>query len=119
MKMNYSIPVAILIMVLGLVIIGTAVISPMLEILELKIALALAGAAFVSSGVMQLGQAQEKKRADQKLEQIMDKLDKIEQELEKVESPRGTGVAIADVISSGLKYYAEHMTKPEKEEEND
>jgi len=98
-------------MFLGFVIIGTAVISPMLE---LKIALALAGAAFVSSGVLQLGQAQKKKQDDQKLEQIMNKLDKIQQELEKVEQPKRTGVAIADVISSGLKYYAEHMTKPKE-----
>jgi hypothetical protein len=116
MKMNYSVPIAILIMFLGLVIIVTAVISSMLE---LKIALALAGAAFISSGLIQLGQAQEKKQDDERYKKMMDQLEKIEKELEKMEHPKGTGVAIADVISSGLKYYTEHMTKPKKEEEND
>ena len=113
MKMNYSIPIAIFIMFLGLVIIVTAVISPMLE---LKIALALAGAAFVSSGVIQLGHAQDKKQNDQKLEQIMRNLEEINQALQKEDESRGKGVAIADVMASGLKYYAEHMAKPKEDE---
>ena len=118
MKMNYSIPVAILIMLLGLVIIVTAIISPMLE---LKIALALAGAAFISLGLIQLGQAQEKKQDDRRFEQLMEKLEKIEKELEKQsqEQPKGTGVAVADILGAGLKYYAEHMSPPKEKEEDD
>ena len=116
MKINYSISIAIFIMFLGLVIIGTAIISPMLE---LQIALALAGAAFLSSGVIQFGQAQAKKQDDQKLEQIMRNLEEIKQALQKEEESKGKGVAIADVIASGLKYYADHMAKPKKEEKND
>jgi len=49
----------------------------------------------------------------------MAKLEQIQQELKKEDESKGKGVVIADVISSGLKYYAEHMTKPKKEEEND
>ncbi len=116
MKLNYSIPIAILIMFLGLVIVITAVITSMLE---LKIALALAGAAFIASGLIQLGQAKGKEQEDERFKKMMDKLEKIEKELEKVEQPKATGVAIADVISSGLKYYTEYMTKPKKTEEND
>ena len=116
MKMNYSIPIAIFIMFLGLVIIGTAVISPMLE---LQIALAIAGLGFILSGFIQLGQARNSEQNKKGFKQIMAKLEQICQELEKKEQPKGTGVAIADVISSGLKYYTEHLTKPKKEEEND
>ena len=116
MKMNYSIPITIFIMVLGLAIIVTAIFSPSLE---LKIALALAGAALISSGVIQLRLMQDKKQADQKLEQITTKLDEIKQALQKEDEPKGKGVVIADVIASGLKYYAEHMTKPQKEKKND
>ncbi len=114
MKMNYSIPIAIFIMFLGLVIIVTAVIT--IPMLELKIALALTGAAFVSSGVIQLVQAQDKKQDDQKLEQITRNLEELKQALQKEDESKGKGVAIADVIASGLKYYAEHMTKPKKDE---
>ncbi len=114
MKMNYSTPIAIFIMFLGLVIIVTAVIT--IPMLELKIALALTGAAFVSSGVIQLGQAQNKKQDDQKLEQIMRNLEELKQALQKEDESKGKGVAIADVIASGLKYYTEHMTKPKEDE---
>ena len=119
MKMNYSIPVAIFIMVLGLAIIAIAFISPM--ILELQIALALAGAAFVSSGAIQLGQAQDKKQNDQKLEQLISNLEEIKQAIqkEKEDESKSKGVVIADVIASGLKYYAENIAQPKKEEEND
>jgi ABC-type transport system involved in cytochrome bd biosynthesis fused ATPase/permease subunit len=118
MKMNYSLPIAIVIMALGLTIIVIAFISPMLE---LKIALALAGAAFVSSGAIQLGQAQDKKRNDQKLEQLMRNLEEIKQAIqkEKEDESKGKGVVIADVIASGLKYYAENIAQPKKEEEDD
>ena len=47
------------------------------------------------------------------------KLDGIQQELKKDDQPKGTGVAIADVITSGLKYYADHITKSKKEESNE
>ena len=116
MKMNYSIPIAIFIMFLGLVIIGTAVISPMLE---LKIALAIAGLAFILSGFIQLGQARNSEQNKKRFEQIMAKLEQICQELQKEDESKGKGVVIADVIASGLKYYADHMTKPKKEVKND
>ncbi len=49
----------------------------------------------------------------------MTKLDEIQQELKKEDQSKGTGVAIADVISSGLKYYSEYITKQKKEEDNE
>ncbi len=119
--MKYSIPIAILIMIIGIVIIITALVSPMM--LQLKIALALAGAALISSGLIQLGQAQDKKQDkkwdEEKHQRIMDKLEKIEEELTKLEQPKNTGVVIADVLASGLKYYSEHLNKPEKEEKKE
>ena len=49
----------------------------------------------------------------------MEKLEKIEQELEKQKEaePKNRGVAVADFLGAGLKYYSEHMTK--KENQND
>jgi len=116
MKMKYSIPVGILIMVTGVAVFITSFFS---QTLELQIALSIVAVGLVCSGIVQLGQAQEKKQDDQRFKEIMDRFEKIEKELEKMAQPKNTGVAIADVLASGLKYYTEHMNKSEKEEKND
>ena len=118
MKITYSYAIAVIIILIGFVIILIAFGQPR----ELQVAIGLAGLAFIASGYIQIAQAHDNNKKDaqneEKHRQIMEKLDKIEEKLEKIEPPQNTGVAIADVISSGLKYYAEHMTKP-KEEDND
>ncbi len=114
--MNLMKSIISVIMLVGIGLIITAFIDPPLQ---LQIVSALIGLGFICLGLMQVKRAQDKKRDEERFEQIITKLDKIQQELEKEEPPKGTGIAIADVIASGLKYYAEHMTKPEKEEEND
>lgn len=116
-KMRYmNIPktatMAIIIMLIG-------ILFTILAIANSDITLAIAGLAFILSGFIQFGQVRDSEQNKKRFEQIMNKLDKIEQKLEKVEQPKGTSVVIADVISSGLKYYTEHVTKPKKEEEND
>ena len=116
MKMNYSIPIGIFVIVTGVTVFITSFFS---QIFELKIALLIAAAGLIGSGIAQLGQAQEKRQYYQRFDKIMDKLEKIEKELEKIEQPKNTGVAIADVLASGLKYYTKHMNKQEKEEKND
>ena len=114
--MNLMKTVIIVIILVGLGLIITAFLdSPW----QLQIASALVGLGFICLGLMQIRRLQEIRRYDEKYEQLMSKINEIKQELEKIEQPKGTGVAIADVISSGLKYYTEHMTKQKKEEEND
>ena len=48
-------------------------------------------------------------------EQQLAKLDEIEGEIKNDKSPKKSGAVIADIISSGFKYYADHMTDKEKE----
>ncbi len=114
MNLVKPITIAIILIIIGVVFFILMFFNPISDI-----ALALAGLAFILPGFILLGQVRNIKRDEEKFERIMSKLYEIQQELEKVEQPSGTGVAIADVISSGLKYYAEHMSKPKKEEEND
>jgi len=83
---------------------------------QLQIALGFIGLGFISLGLVQLKRAQNERINEKRFDQIMVKLDEIQQELKKEGQPKGTGVAIADVIASGLKYYSEYMTKPKKEE---
>lgn len=84
---------------------------------QLQSALGLIGLGFITAGLVYVKRGQQEKLNEQRFDRIMAKLDEIQQELKKKEQPKGTGIAIADVISSGLKYYAEHMTKQEKEEQ--
>ncbi len=114
--MSLTKSIAIVITLIGLGLIISAFIDPPLQ---LQIALALVGLGFICLGLIQLKRARERKQDEERFEQIMAKLEQIQQELKKEDESKGKGVVIADVISSGLKYYAEHMTKPKKEEEND
>ncbi len=103
---------AVVIMLIGLGIIILAFVN---SLLLWQIVVALVGLGFISFGLVQVKRAQDRKRDKEKFQQLMAKLDEIQQELKKEDEPKG-GVAIADVIASGLKYYSEHMTKPDKED---
>jgi len=85
---------------------------------QLQSALGLIGLGFIASGIVYIKRAQDEKTDEQRFNQIIARLDEIQEEIKKEEHPKGTGVAIADVITSGLKYYAEHMNRQNKEEEN-
>jgi hypothetical protein len=83
---------------------------------QLQSALGLIGLGFITWGLVYVKRAQNENTDEQRFNQIMARLDEIQEEIKKEERPKGTGVAIADVITSGLKYYAEQMNKPNKEE---
>jgi hypothetical protein len=81
---------------------------------QLQLVVGLSGLGFISLGLVQFKSVRDKKKDAVNLNLIQEKLDEIKRELEnKEEKPGGTGVAIADIISSGLKYYTEHMNKDE------
>ena len=108
--------IAIILIIIGIVFLILVFFHPISDI-----ALAIAGLGFILSGFIQLGQSRNSQQNKKQFEQLMDKLEKIEKELEKQgqDQPKGTGVAIADIIASGLKYYAEHVSGTKGEEEND
>ena len=114
--MNLMKSMIIVIILVGIGLIITAFIAPPLQ---MQIAAALIGLGFICLGLMTLKRNQDKKRDEERYEQLITKLDQIQQELEKIEEPKGKGVAIADVIASGLKYYTEHMSKPKEEKPDD
>jgi len=114
MNLLKPLTIAIVLIIIGVVFIVLMFFSQISEI-----ALAIAGLGFILSGFIQLGQARNSEQNKKRFEQLMDKLEQIRQELEKEDESKGKGVVIADVIGAGLKYYAEHMTKPKKEEESD
>ena len=110
-----SIPYRLLGTILIVVGVGTVVLAFINEPVPLQITLGLIGLGFISTGLVQVKRGQDEKRDKERFDEIMAQLKQIQQELEKKEPSKGTGVAIADIISSGLKYYTEHMNKPKEE----
>ena len=98
---------------IGFGIIILALINPPLQ---LQIALGLIGIGFISLGLVQVKHTQDDNRDEKRFNQVIVKLDEIQQELQKEKQAERRGTAIADIISSGLKYYADQKTKPPKEE---
>lgn len=106
------------IMCVVLIIIGAGLVilaffnSPV----QLQYTVGLAGFGFICLGLLQIKKIRENDEYLEKIEQVNKKLEEIKQELEKKEKPEGTGVVVADIISSGLKYYAEHINKAKNED---
>jgi len=119
MKTNYSIAIGVFIIGTG---IAVFILSFFVKNLELQIAFLVAAAGLIVSGIAQLRQGQEKKEDkkenEKKHREIITKLEEIKEEIEK-KNAKGSGVVIADVIGAGLKYYAEHAAKPDKEEKKE
>ncbi len=81
--------------------------------LQLQVALGLIGVGIVSVGLVQIKQTQNSKKMDKMLTELR----AIQQELGKQKEPETSRTAIADVITAGLKYYADRIAKQTKEGE--
>ena len=81
--------------------------------IPLQVALGLTGAGVVTIG---LGQ-QKRARDSEKIDRILTELNEIRQKLEQPKEPESGRTAIADVITAGLKLYADRIAKPTQEEE--
>ncbi|MFC1906893.1 hypothetical protein ACFLW8_02255 [Chloroflexota bacterium] len=97
--------------VMMLVGLGVIILAFMNSPLQLQFALGLIGLGFISLGLVQLRRIQSEKRIDQ----ILAKLDEIQQEIKKEEPPERTNTDIANIITSGLKFYADHIIANQEE----
>lgn len=102
--------------VLVLIGLGIIILAFVNSPLQLQIILGLIGIGFISLGLLQAKRSHIENSDEKRFDQIMAKLDEIQQELQKEEPPANKGIAIADIITSSLKYYTDHMKKPEKKE---
>ena len=99
--------------------IGIIILAFLNTPLELQIILGLIGLGFVVMSPVPLGLARREQKADEKFAQLMTKLDEIKDELHKREEKQGkSGVAIADIISSGMKLYSDFVKK-DKDKSNE
>ncbi len=98
---------------------GIIILAFMNSPIQLQIALGLIGLGFITLGLVQVKRGQDRKINEERFDLIVTKLDEIQQELKKDEQNKGTRVVIADVLSSGLKYYSDYLTKQKEEEDNE
>ena len=94
---------------------GMVVLAFVNSPLQLQIALVLIGLGFISLGLAQVKQAQNESRDKERLDLIIAKLDEIKQELDREKQPERSGTAVADIITSSLKYYADKMLEKKDE----
>ena len=87
--------------------------------IQLQIVLGLIGLGFITFGLVQVKRGQDRKINEERFDILVVRLDEIQQELKKEDQSKGTGVAIADVITSGLKYYADQIAQSKEEEDNE
>lgn len=101
--------------IMALIGIGLVVLAFLNSPLEIQVALGLAGLGFMSLALVQVKRSRDRKESKERFKEILSKLEEIQQEM-KEKQPERSGTAIADIITSSLKYYADQMTKPKKEE---
>lgn len=107
-------PVAVTIVILAGV--GIAIAAGFAASVPVKIALGLGGAGLVFLGLLIVRVIHEERRAIEKMDVLLEKLDAIQQEIQQEDKPNKSGIAIADVISSSLKFYADYKGKERSEE---
>ena len=86
--------------------------------IQLQIALGMGGMGLFSIGLIFTKLAQDAKKSQEKLDAIITKLDELQQEQQQREETGKSGIAIADIINSSLKFYSEYKSKEKKEEEH-
>ncbi len=98
---------------------GIIILAFMNSPIQFQFVLGLIGLGFITLGLVQVKRGQDRKISEERFDIIVTKLDEIQQKLEKEDQPKGTGIAIADVLTSTLKYYTDRITKSKKEEHNE
>lgn len=101
------------IIAIGLGIIILAIINPPLL---LQITLGFIGLGFISMGLFQLKRSMEDYSYKKSFNQLIAKLDEIQLELQEDKEAKKRGATVAEIISSGLKYYADQKNKAKKDE---
>ena len=108
----YPIAVAVIILA-GIGIIITAFFG---SSLPLQIALGLGGVGLLFLGLIIIKLVHDERQSQEKLDALLTKLDEVQQEMQKEEKQGKSGIAIADIIGSSLKFYSEFKSKDKTDE---
>lgn len=111
-SLSYRI-IGILVIIAGIGLIALAFIDPAMLV---QIAIGLIGVIGILLGLLILRRINDTDLVEKRYDRIMEKLEEIQSGLQKEDQKGKTGIAIADVITSGLKYYSEQISRKDKDE---
>ena len=104
------VPYRLISIILMLIGIGIIILGFINTPLQLQIAVGFTGLGFTLMGLVLLKRAYEEYTDEQRFNQIVAKLDEIQQELKEELPRKKSGTVIADIITTGLKYYTDQVT---------
>jgi hypothetical protein len=107
-------PVAIAIVILAGI--GIIVAAGFAASLPIQIALGLGGLGLIFLGIIVIRVIHEEKQSQEKLDVLLAGLDELREEMKQEEKQGKSGIAIADIINSSLKFYADYKEKEHPEE---
>jgi hypothetical protein len=107
-------PVAVAVVILAGI--GIIVAAGFAASLPIQIALGLGGVGLIFLGIIVIRVIHEEKQSQEKLDVLLTGLDELREEMKQDEKQGKSGIAIADIISSSLKFYADYKEKEHPEE---
>lgn len=85
--------------------------------IAVRVMLGLIGLGFIALGFVPPLLARRRQADEERHRETMAKLDEIKEAIEAAKEEKKGGVAVADIISTGMKWYADYMGKDKKEGE--
>jgi hypothetical protein len=97
---------------------GGIVSSGFVDPVAMRVGLELGGVGLLGLGLLAFRLGQAEARAEERHRELLAKLDELKEELKnQEEKPRNSGVAIADIFGTGLKWYSDYVTRNKEEQE--
>lgn len=106
-------PIAVAIVILSGI--GIIITAGFISTLPVQVAMGLGGVGLVFLGLLIFKLVHEARESQEKLDSLLKKLDEL-QEMYQGAKEEKSGIAIADVISSSLKFYADYQKKNSEDE---
>ncbi len=107
-------PIAVVIVILAGI--GIIITAGFASNLPLQIALGLGGVGLIFLGLIIIKLVHDERQSQDKLDAMLRKIDELQQEIQQEEKQVKSGIAIADVISSSLKFYTDFKEKEKTDE---
>jgi hypothetical protein len=98
--------------VLALAGVGAIAASGFVDTMGIRVGLELGGVGFLALALLafQMGRAEE--RAEERHRELLARLNEVEEHLKSLEEkPQHHGVAIADLLGSGMKWYQDYLNR--------
>ena len=95
--------------------VGLIVLAFFVSPVSVQVATGLGGLGFIALALLQVKRDRDRRRDGEKLDRVLADLEEIKEKLK--EEPEKPKTVIADILTSGLKYYTDYMHRHKEDEE--